>query len=87
MTLYFRQKDWVEAEQWFPGKAVEAHGQIFLSDRWWFILSTGAAVALSPGDWLVNDLAGPFGYFVCSDNDFRASFEPMEEDDPEEQRF
>lgn len=84
MTPYRRKSTIVDAEQWFPGKQVQAQGQIFCSDRWWFILSSGAALPLAPGDWLVQDPAGQAGYAPCPDAVFRASYEPLAENDDDD---
>ncbi len=74
--LYLKRSTVVEAEQWFPGRAVEAESQVFCSNHWWFILASGAALPLSPGDWLVRNPDGHSGYFPVPDLVFRATYEP-----------
>ncbi len=83
VTLYLKRSTVVEAEQWYPGKEVVAQGQIFLSDHWWFILASGAALPIAPGDWLVRDPDAHAGYFPVPNRVFRVMYEPLDGGDPE----
>lgn len=80
-SLFLKRSTIVEAEQWVPGRAVQAQSQIFESDHWWFILSSGAALPLSPGDWLVRDPDGHSGYYPVPNTIFRATYEPVDSKD------
>ncbi len=82
MELFIRKPVVVEAQEWFPGREVKAKNQIYETDRWWFVLASGAALPLSPGDWLVRDPAGHSGFFPVPGAIFRASYEPIEGAEP-----
>jgi hypothetical protein len=87
MPCYLRRPTVVQAEQWFPNKEVEAQAQIYCSDDWWIITSSGAALPLSPGDWLVSDPDGLLGYVPVPDAVFRSSYEPVEDSETEDLRW
>ncbi len=83
-ALYLRRSNIVEAEQWFPGKEVVAQSQIFYTNDWWFQLASGAALPISPGDWLVRDPDAHAGFIPVPYRVFRVLYEPLDGGDPEE---
>jgi hypothetical protein len=73
----FRKKPVVvEAEQWFPGKAVagvtEEGGSAFV------VTAHGQKAYLAAGDWVIAEPGGR-GHYPCKPDIFAATYEPVGE--------